>query len=225
MKQGLRGVSILFSSGDDGIGNFIIRSNPELACSQAWPAWPAASPYVTAIGGTQLTDKYLPACGNPYATSYPSSPLSDQLIFQCSGAKETTCSAAMGGVITSGGGFSTVSGRASTAPWQVDAVDAYLAQPSAYPPLSYFNSTGRGYPDVATYASNYFVYLSGQVVRESGTSASAPTFAAMVTLWNDMRFAYGLPALVSTSVTESPKPYDTSCERQTVCIGLSFRAS
>jgi len=27
--------------------------------------------------------------------------------------------------------------------------------------------------------------------RESGTSASAPVFAAMVTLWNDIRLAYG----------------------------------
>lgn len=28
-----------------------------------------------------------------------------------------------------------------------------------------------------------------------GTSASAPVFAAMVTLWNDMRFAYSQPPL------------------------------
>ena len=31
--------------------------------------------------------------------------------------------------------------------------------------------------------------------RESGTSASAPVFAAMVTLWNDIRLAYGRPPL------------------------------
>ena len=31
--------------------------------------------------------------------------------------------------------------------------------------------------------------------RESGTSASAPVFAAMVTLWNDIRLAYGQPPM------------------------------
>ena len=61
----------------------------------------------------------------------------------------------------------------------------------ALPPTTYFNSHGRAYPDVAAYGSNYFVYLDGKINRESGTSASAPVFAAMVTLWNDMRFAYG----------------------------------
>jgi len=37
--------------------------------------------------------------------------------------------------------------------------------------------------------------LFDRITRESGTSASAPVLAAMVTLWNDMRFAYGLPPL------------------------------
>lgn len=66
--MGLRGLSVLFSSGDDGIGNFLIRKDPTRACSQAYPAWPAGSPYVTSIGATQLTDKYLPVCGLPYAS-------------------------------------------------------------------------------------------------------------------------------------------------------------
>ena len=65
----------------------------------------------------------------------------------------------------------------------------------AVPQPGYFNSTGRAYPDVSTYGSNYFVYMNGEILRESGTSASAPTFAAMVTLWNDMRLAYGQPPL------------------------------
>jgi tripeptidyl-peptidase-1 len=37
--------------------------------------------------------------------------------------------------------------------------------------------------------------IIGRMTRESGTSASAPVFAAMVTLWNDMRFAYGKPPM------------------------------
>lgn len=42
MKAGLRGLTIVFSSGDDGIGNFLIRTDPTLACSKAFPSWPAA---------------------------------------------------------------------------------------------------------------------------------------------------------------------------------------
>lgn len=57
------------------------------------------------------------------------------------------------------------------------------------------SANGRGYPDVSTYGSNYFVYLNGNIIRESGTSASAPVFAAMVTLWNDMRLAYKKPPM------------------------------
>lgn len=199
MKMGLRGLSVLISSGDDGIGNSIIRDDVDLACSQAWPAWPASSPYVTTVGATVLTNKYLPGCGMPYtvSSSYPNLPDAQQLLFECSGVAETVCTAPMGGVITSGGGFSDVSDRAIYAPWQSAAVDNYLrgANAANYPPLDYFNSTGRAYPDVSTYGSNYFIYLDGKLTRESGTSASAPVFAAMVTLWNDMRLAYDMPPM------------------------------
>jgi hypothetical protein len=41
-------------------------------------------------------------------------PLESELLFQCSGSRETVCSAATGGVITSGGGFSNVNQRADT---------------------------------------------------------------------------------------------------------------
>ena len=169
------------------------------ACSSAKPEWPTGSPYVTSIGATMLTDKYLPVCNEQYTVSsaYPDMPVSNQLNFQCTGTGETVCTSTFGGVITSGGGFSNVADRNTYAPWQSDAVDKYLspANAASYPPLSYFNATGRAYPDVATYGSNYFVYLAGKITRESGTSASAPVFAAMVTLWNDMRLAYNLPPM------------------------------
>jgi tripeptidyl-peptidase-1 len=119
------------------------------------------------------------------------------LEFQCTGTAETVCSGAFGGVITSGGGFSDYYNRSEVAPWQETVVNKYLqaSNSDAYPPLSYFNPNGRAYPDVSTYASNYFVYLNDRVTRESGTSASTPVFAAMVTLWNDIRLAYNLPPM------------------------------
>lgn len=165
MQLGMRGISILVSSGDDGLGGYYIRDNQSLACSQAFPAWPASSPYVTTVGATQLTDQYLPLCGKPYSLGITGLPEPTQLLAECTGTRETVCSAATGGVITSGGGFSNVSPRQSTAPWQAKAVEEYLNQTWAYPSTpGYFNMSGRGYPDVATYGSNYFVYLNGAYV-------------------------------------------------------------
>jgi hypothetical protein len=34
-----------------------------------------------------------------------------------------------------------------------------------------------------------------RIIRESGTSASAPVVAAIVTLWNDMRLARGMQSV------------------------------
>lgn len=110
---------------------------------------------------------------------------------------ETVCSSTVGGLITSGGGFSAVYDRNSTAPWQAAAVDRYLDESNspAYPPKSYFNARGRGYPDVSTYGSQYFGVINGELKLYAGTKFSAPVFAAMVTLWNDIRLANGRPSL------------------------------
>ncbi|KAM3430033.1 hypothetical protein NHJ13734_007916 [Beauveria thailandica] len=50
MKAGSRGVSIFFSSGDDGVGG-----NGESSCQNGYyPTWPASCPYVTTVGGTEF---------------------------------------------------------------------------------------------------------------------------------------------------------------------------
>ena len=115
------------------------------------------------------------------------------------GVGETTCSGAFGGVITSGGGFSNVNDRATTAPWQEDAVNTYLLESNSqsYPPLSYFNSTGRGYPDVATYGSNYFVYLNGLLTRLVLTSILCSTT-------NRYGFTHWFPGLLTENLGHRP---------------------
>jgi subtilase family serine protease len=184
-----RGLSVLVASGDDGSSSMNVRDDPS-SCNSAVPEWPASSPYVTTVGATQLSNEYNPVCGH----GYDGMPL--DLPFQCSGVSEIVCSASTGGVITTGGGFSNVYDRETYAPWQTDFVDAYLNVSGATPSSpGFFNKTGRAYPDVAAYGSNYFVYLQGITTRESGTSASTPVFAAMVTLWNDMRFSQNKAAL------------------------------
>ncbi|KAG8746061.1 hypothetical protein FRC10_006164 [Ceratobasidium sp. 414] len=50
-----RGVSILFSSGDDGVGKGTCKTNDGTSRTRFQPAFPASCPYVTAVGGTHLT--------------------------------------------------------------------------------------------------------------------------------------------------------------------------
>ena len=45
MLMGLRGLTVLFSAGDDGIGNFVIRTDYDLACSQGESDHTIHSPY------------------------------------------------------------------------------------------------------------------------------------------------------------------------------------
>ncbi|KAK5958174.1 hypothetical protein OHC33_000015 [Knufia fluminis] len=53
-QLGLRGVSVLFSSGDFGVGsNDTCYSNDGKNTSMFLPAFPASCPYITAVGGTR----------------------------------------------------------------------------------------------------------------------------------------------------------------------------
>ena len=139
--------------------------NNKAACGFS-PSYPAACEHVTAVGATQ-------------------GPESDQ--------PEIACSSSTGGVITTGGGFSGVFSRPQ---WQSKQVDAYLANANVnLPPTNLFASTGRGYPDVGIMGHSYPIAVGGVFVVGSGTSASAPVFAAMVTLANAARIDAGKATL------------------------------
>jgi len=129
------------------------------------PSFPATSPYVVAVGATQ-------------------GPEVNQ--------KEVACSSSTGGLITTGGGFSVTFARPS---YQETVVSNYLKNGPNVPPTSNFNSKGRGYPDVALAGYNYEMILAGQVEGVSGTSASSPVWAGMVSLINAKRIAAGKPAV------------------------------
>eukprot|EP01041_Mallomonas_annulata_P002050 gene2050-4001_t len=135
-------------------------------CNKMWAVWPASSPYVTSVGATQLV-----------------------------GSTEVVCSASTNGDITSGGGFSAVHDRSTKATWQTDVVTAYLAKQSKIPALSLFASTGRAYPDVSLIGNNYGYVDQGFTLYQSGTSASAPVFAGMISLLNDKRLSKGMSSL------------------------------
>jgi len=87
----------------------------------------------------------------------------------------------------SGGGFSNYFARPS---YQATAVSTFLTSLGTKL-AGQFNTTGRGYPDVAAQAENFQVIVGGRTENVAGTSCSSPTFAGVVSLLNDFRIASG----------------------------------
>ena len=118
-----------------------------------FPTFPASCPYVTAVGATQL-------------------------IFFLAGT-EISAATFSGAGFTTGGGFSSYYSSAS---WQSSAVSSYFGRISSgtvMAPASGYNRQGRGFPDVSMNGVAFNIVVNGFVEGVSGTSASAPSFAAM----------------------------------------------
>ena len=162
-KAGARGITIIDSSGDGGVGG----TQPDNSCKTFQPTFPAASPYVTAVGGLSGL------------SGLSSSEESD----------EETAST----VFPSGGGFSNLW---SAPAYQTKSVQQYLhTGTTKIPSTTLFNATGAGYPDVAMTAENFALTQFMVDVPVSGTSCSAPSFAALVALLNDVRLSAGKSSL------------------------------
>ncbi|XP_062481239.1 tripeptidyl-peptidase 1 isoform X2 [Pezoporus occidentalis] len=93
----------------------------------------------------------------------------------------------------SGGGFSNVFPMPQ---YQAAAVGQFLRSTPKLPPSSYYNSSGRAYPDLAALSDNYWVVTNRiPLPWVSGTSASTPVVGGMVALINDRRLQQGLAPL------------------------------
>uniref|UniRef100_A0A8B9N974 Tripeptidyl-peptidase 1 n=1 Tax=Accipiter nisus TaxID=211598 RepID=A0A8B9N974_9AVES len=93
----------------------------------------------------------------------------------------------------SGGGFSNVFPMPD---YQATAVRRFLRSASKLPPSSYYNSSGRAYPDLSALSDNYWVVTNRiPLPWVSGTSASTPVVGGMVALINDRRLQRGLAPL------------------------------
>ena len=165
-KLGLMGTTVLYSSGDYGVGGYgdscLLPNGTAGAGGKIFaPSFPGGCPYVTSVGATQV---------NP-------------------GAKVTDPESACEQVIYSGGGFSNVFKMPD---YQKKAVTNYL---SKYPPPysnDLWNNTGsRGYPDLSANGANYPVAVQGEFYLVYGTSASSPVMAAILSAINDARLALG----------------------------------
>ncbi|KAK7043520.1 family S53 protease-like protein, partial [Favolaschia claudopus] len=90
-----------------------------------------------------------------------------------------------------GGGFSNVFSAPS---YQTAAVASFLETvPSNF--RGTFNRGGRGYPDVALQGWNFEIVSGGSAGLVGGTSASSPSFAAIIALINDRLVAANKPVL------------------------------
>ncbi|KAF1818954.1 tripeptidyl-peptidase 1 precursor [Dissoconium aciculare CBS 342.82] len=156
-QLGARGVSVFFSSGDDGVGKngtcFLEQQGGKPGFT---PDFPTGCPWVTSVGGTKS--------------------------FQ----PEVAVSR-----FGSGAGFSNYFGQPS---YQSKVVNAYVKGLNGkFDGL--YNKSGRAYPDVAAQSNHDAIVWNGTVRTVGGTSASSPTFAAVIALVNDALIAAGKPSL------------------------------
>jgi tripeptidyl-peptidase-1 len=166
-KIGLRGVSLIVASGDSGANG---RTDYFCTESHLNPDYPACSPYVLSVGATQLTAAQFNLKNPPPVCTKPA--------WKCmSGGTETAVSYAVAN-FASGGGFSNYAAMPS---WQTAAVTAYLKSGVPLPPSTYYNASGRAYPDVAAIGNAVLIYQGG-LQPVGGTSCSSPTWASVASL-------------------------------------------
>eukprot|EP01034_Spumella_vulgaris_P037099 gene37099-45768_t len=154
MAAGSLGLSLLAASGDQGVWG---RSGKGKVFH---PDYPASSPYITSVGGTDFATK---------------SVIGAETTWDCGG-----------------GGFSDAFAQPS---WQTAAVTAYFTAANAagkIPESSYYNATGRGYPDVSALGGQvnpYCVSVKGGAKFKgvAGTSASCPVVAGIFAQLNNDR--------------------------------------
>ncbi|KAF2501113.1 tripeptidyl-peptidase 1 precursor [Lophium mytilinum] len=166
-RIGARGTSLLFSSGDGGVGEpGTCLTNDGKNTTQFLPAFPAGCPFVTAVGATMNFQ--------PEEVAYRAPSVNPKHSFYASGA-----------------GFSNYFSRPK---YQDKDVPAYVkALDGKYDGL--YNKSGRAYPDISAQGL-YFAYVwNGTEGVISGTSASCPLTGGIISLVNDALIASGKPSL------------------------------
>ncbi|KAF2476738.1 tripeptidyl-peptidase 1 precursor [Lindgomyces ingoldianus] len=165
-QVGARGTSLLFSSGDRGVGGTNkCFTNDGKNTYQFLADFPAACPFVTTVGATMNFEPeeavYRPARNDSAGVFHD--------------------------LYASGSGFSTYWERPK---YQDKVVPAYIKSLNGqYDGL--YNKAGRGYPDVSAQGLWFAYFWNGTEGVISGTSASAPLTSGIMALVNDALIASG----------------------------------
>lgn len=193
------GVTLVADAGDDGVAGWSARSDAA-RCAYA-PLFPASSPYVVAVGGTQGPEN---------------------------NASEIVCSSSTGAFITSGGGFSDYFPRPA---WQQSVVSAYNipsivpgynTSGRAYPDVAmaahYFVTVlnGRVFPLDGTSASAPVFAGMLSLVNSRRLALGRGS------LGNVTRHLYEAPAHLFTDVTDGN---NTCTANPSVCCAQGFPAT
>ncbi|KAH9059157.1 subtilisin-like protein [Lactarius vividus] len=150
-ELGLRGVSVLFASGDSGVGEGDCLLEVEGHDFVRFiPEFPSTCPYLTSVGGTTRDSPEIAAS-------------------------------------LSGGGFSDYFERP---PYQANVVPPFL-ETLGDKYQGYYQPGGRGVPDISAQALDVLFVLGGQLREGSGTSASTPIAAGIISLLNDYSISKG----------------------------------
>ncbi|KAH8997691.1 subtilisin-like protein [Lactarius hatsudake] len=175
-QLGLLGVSVLYASGDDGVGkdctlsDGTVRFKPKFPASctcgfyfSDWKQYTSgrlphrntlAGPYVTAVGGTM---NYNPEVGASF----------------------------------SGGGFSDYF---KLPRYQRRVVPAFLQNlGNKYQGL--YNASGRGFPDISAQSVGFPIFVNGEEKEVHGTSGATPVVAGIIALINDYQISKNRPVL------------------------------
>ena len=172
--QAALGITVVVAAGDTG-SSACARGVPvsKLTSSdkKAQVSWPASSPWVLAVGGTNLTlnsNNTIASTGAWNDTVYPA-----------------PYNAAKGG----GGGQSTFEGRPSWQPAQSFASSKYRMVPD----IAAFADESPGYPIVCSSGVKGCPKTAQGITFVGGTSAATPLVAGMIALWDQQAKQQGLP--------------------------------
>jgi subtilase family serine protease len=171
------GITVVVAAGDSG-SSTCARGIPtaKLTAADRTPrvSWPASSPWVLSVGGTNLTldrDNGIAATGVWNDTTFP---------------------APFAAAAAGGGGESLLSSR----PWWQPAASFARAGARLVPDVSAFADAKPGYPIICS----AFVQGCGPALQPrptvavvGGTSAAAPLVAGMIALWIQKAREQGLP--------------------------------
>lgn len=211
LKLGLMGTTVVAASGDYGPASGFSPGtciDPETGATNVTtglfsPTFPASCPWLTSVGGTMKTTQRASGSNgtsNNNITTPRNSTLGRRSSFSSSSSykkariphtNETAWSHPSGShSLSSGGGFSRVF---SMPGYQSRTVSHYLSQEQRHLGniKGLYNPSGRAFPDISALAYGYLAAMHGKVITASGTSASAPVVAAMVSMINNERLNKG----------------------------------
>ncbi|KAG6844454.1 hypothetical protein H0H87_006874 [Tephrocybe sp. NHM501043] len=178
-QLGARGISVLFSSGDGGVGdgnpNPVTQTcltNDGRNATRFVPIFPAACPYVTSVGGTNnVPEIAVFFSGGGFSNYFPRPKYQDKAVkgFFDKFPENT---------------YKDLFNRsASERPSMLLSFSAASVQSYSY------MDARQAIPDVAALGRRFRIFWQGKAISIGGTSASAPTFAAVVALLNDDRLS------------------------------------